>query len=68
MNGHEDVGFVDERRFDDWVDRYQREQTLQSAQIGDLTKNVAALSSDVKTLLDNQRGLFSRIHRPMQAG
>lgn len=50
--------------FREWTEHYEKEQESQRAQISELTKNVSSLSADVRTLVDNQRGLFSRMNRP----
>ena len=50
--------------FREWTEHYEKEQETQRAQIGDLTKIVHSLSADVRTLVDNQRGMFSRMNRP----
>ena len=50
--------------FREWTDHYEKEQETQRDQIAELTKAVSALTADVRTLVDNQRGLFSRINRP----
>lgn len=50
--------------FREWTDHYEKEQEQQREQIGELTKNVSSLSADVRTLVENQRGMFSRLNRP----
>jgi hypothetical protein len=50
--------------FREWTEHYEKEQEAQRSQIGDLTKIVHSLSADVRTLVENQRGMFSRINKP----
>lgn len=50
--------------FREWTEHYEKEQESQRQQIGDLTKAVSSLTADVRTLVENQRGLFSRLNRP----
>lgn len=50
--------------FREWTEHYEKEQEAQREQIGDLTKIVHSLSADVRTLVENQKSLFSRINRP----
>ena len=50
--------------FREWTEHYEKEQESQRQQIGDLTKIVSSLSADVRTLVENQRGMFSRMNRP----
>ena len=58
MNDHERMSFRE------WTDHYEKEQEAQRAQIGDLTKAVSSLTADVRTLVDNQKGMFTRLNRP----
>jgi hypothetical protein len=64
-----------EMSFREWLPVYEREQETHSTQIGQLTQNVGMLQSEIATvsanvssLLENQRGLFTRINRPWQWG
>lgn len=50
--------------FREWMDHYEAEQESQRLQLGEITKNVSHLTANVQTLLDNQKGLFSRVNRP----
>ena len=52
----------------EWTELYQREQESQNEQISELTKIVHSLSADVRSLIDNQKGLFSRVNRPPPVG
>ena len=54
--------------FREWTEHYEKEQESQRSQISELTKIVHSLSADVKTLVENQRGMFSRINRPFNWG
>ena len=54
--------------FREWTGHYEKEQETQRDQIGDLTKIVSSLTADVRTLIDNQRGMFGRINKPPQWG
>lgn len=51
--------------FREWTEHYEKEQEEQRSQIGELTKSVSSLSADVRTLVENQRGMFSRMNRPV---
>jgi hypothetical protein len=51
--------------FREWTEHYEKEQDTQREQISELTKNVSSLSSDVRTLVENQRGFHSRLSRPV---
>lgn len=50
--------------FREWTTHYEKEQEEQRGQIGELSKNVSSLSADVRTLVENQRGMYSRMDRP----
>lgn len=54
--------------FRQWLDQYQRDQEIQNHNINQLTRDVAALTSTVQSLIDNQKGLFSKANRPLQWG
>lgn len=54
--------------FREWTAHYEKEQELQRDQLGELTSNVSTLTADVRTLMDNQKGMFNRINRPTQWG
>lgn len=61
--------------FREWTNHYEKEQESDRAKLNDLTNAVGtinsivgALSADVRTLLENQKGMHSRINRPWQWG
>ena len=59
---------VETREFSEWLDRLERDQEIQNEQIGELTKNVSALTATVGTVVEQQRGLFGRANRPTPWG
>ena len=51
-----------------WLERFERAQEIQNSQIGELTKNVSALTATVGTLGSQQKALFGRADRPYPWG
>ena len=51
-----------------WLERFEHAQEIQNAQIGELTKNVSALTATVSTLGSQQKALFGRADRPYPWG
>lgn len=51
-----------------WLERLQHDQEIQNKQIGELTKNVSALTSTVEAIVIAQRDMFSRANRPYPWG
>ena len=61
--------------FKEWTARFEKEQEedrKRHHQLADvvtkLSVDLGQLSSDVRTLVDNQKGMFNRINRPWQWG
>jgi len=61
--------------FREWTSHYEKEQEQDREKINDLAASVAtinqsvgALTADVRTLIENQKGMFNRINRPTQWG
>ena len=48
--------------------RYVKEQELHSKQLSELTADVSSLSADVRTLMEGQKVVSSRLNRPTQWG
>ena len=55
-------------KFQDWLEQYQHDQELQNQHISQLSKDVAHLTATLQSLVDNQKGLFSRANRPINWG
>ena len=61
--------------FREWLGHYEKERESDRKRINQLTDNIAtinqsvgALTADVQTLINNQKGMFDRINRPTQWG
>ena len=69
MNDQEKMGFRE------WTSHYEREQEADREKINALAEglavvnqNVGKLTANVEILIDNQKGMFSRMNRPWQWG
>ena len=51
-----------------WTARYEKHLSRQSDQIESLTRDVSALSADVRSLMKNQESLFAKTSQPFQWG
>jgi hypothetical protein len=51
-----------------WLERFEHDQEIQNKEIGELTKNVSALTSTVQAMLDAQKAIFGRQNRPLPWG
>jgi len=51
-----------------WTSRYEKHLARQSDQIESLTRDVSALSADVRSLMKNQESLFAKTSQPFQWG
>ena len=51
-----------------WTSRYEKHLSRQSDQIESLTRDVSALSADVRSLMKNQESLFAKTSQPFQWG
>jgi len=51
-----------------WTERYEKHLSRQSDQIDSLTRDVSALSADVRSLMKNQESLFAKTSQPFQWG
>jgi hypothetical protein len=61
--------------FREWTTHYEREQEADREKLTSLTEavstinsNVGALTANVNTLMDNQKGLYNRVNRPANWG
>jgi len=61
--------------FREWTTHYEKEQESDRKKIGtlvegftEMSRSIGALSADVRTLMENQRGMFDKINRPTQWG
>ena len=61
--------------FREWTVHYEKEQEADREKINQITNiigtlgsQVSKLSANMETLIDNQKGMFSRINRPWQWG
>lgn len=54
--------------FQAWLKQYQHDQELIHSNINALTRDVGELTATVRSLVDNQKGLFTKANRPLQWG
>ena len=66
---------MDRMGFREWTSHYEKEQEADRDKINTLADglsqvntNVGTLTANVEQLIDNQKGMFSRINRPTQWG